>query len=97
VFVRRRYGVVDGKFCFEGGSRCGRGEGLHVLLSDQAEDIQHTLQLAAQSKLFTRKRPVSRNSSSKFSIFLCKAVAYTSHALKKALFVWPSRKMYVKS
>lgn len=21
----RRFGVVDGKFCFEGGSRCGKG------------------------------------------------------------------------
>lgn len=24
----RRYGAVDGKFCFEGGSRCGKGESL---------------------------------------------------------------------
>ncbi|CAK9821883.1 Protein Dok-7 [Anthophora retusa] len=54
----RRYGVVEGRFCFEGGSRCGRGEGLHVLITDQGEDIVKMLQLAAEGKL-TKKRPVS--------------------------------------
>ncbi|KAJ8681034.1 hypothetical protein QAD02_016821 [Eretmocerus hayati] len=52
----RRYGIVEGKFCFEGGSRCGRGEGLHVLISDQAHEIVRTLQLAAEGKLAARKR-----------------------------------------
>ncbi|XP_043253869.1 uncharacterized protein LOC122398232 [Colletes gigas] len=55
----RRYGVVEGRFCFEGGSRCGRGEGLHVLITDQGEDIVKMLQLAAEGKL-TKKRPISR-------------------------------------
>ena len=55
----RRYGVVDGRFCFEGGSRCGRGEGLHVWITDQGEDIVKMLQLAAEGKL-TKKRPVGR-------------------------------------
>ncbi|KAG7202030.1 hypothetical protein KM043_004714 [Ampulex compressa] len=53
----RRYGVVEGRFCFEGGSRCGRGEGLHVLITDQGEDIVKTLQLAGDGKLSSRKRP----------------------------------------
>lgn len=39
VFVRRRYGVAEGRFCFEGGSHCGKGEGLHLLITDQAQDI----------------------------------------------------------
>ncbi|XP_048510672.1 uncharacterized protein LOC105688945 isoform X2 [Athalia rosae] len=56
----RRYGVVEGRFCFEGGSRCGRGEGLHVLITDQGDDIIKTLQLAAEGKLSTRKRPAPR-------------------------------------
>lgn len=56
----RRYGVVEGRFCFEGGSRCGRGEGLHVLITDQGDDIIKTLQLAAEGKLSTRKRPANR-------------------------------------
>ncbi|XP_003699879.2 uncharacterized protein LOC100879173 [Megachile rotundata] len=55
----RRYGVVEGRFCFEGGSRCGRGEGLHVLITDQGEDIVKMLQLAAEGKL-TKKRPLSK-------------------------------------
>ncbi|XP_024945982.1 uncharacterized protein LOC107272909 isoform X2 [Cephus cinctus] len=59
----RRYGVVEGRFCFEGGSRCGRGEGLHVLITDQGEEIVKTLQLAAEGKLSTRKRPVGREQS----------------------------------
>lgn len=57
--------MVDGRFCFEGGSRCNKGEGLHVLVSDQAEDVERAVRLAAQSKLFTRRRPVSRNMSGK--------------------------------
>ena len=59
----RRYGVVEGRFCFEGGSRCGRGEGLHVLITDQGDDIVKTLQLAAEGKLTTRKRPTGREHS----------------------------------
>lgn len=56
----RRYGVVEGRFCFEGGSRCGRGEGLHVLITDQGDDIVKALQLAAEGKLATKKRPLGR-------------------------------------
>ncbi|XP_011335623.1 uncharacterized protein LOC105278317 isoform X1 [Ooceraea biroi] len=60
----RRYGVVEGRFCFEGGSRCGRGEGLHVLITDQGDDIVKTLQLAAEGKLTTKKRsPLGREPS----------------------------------
>lgn len=62
----RRYGVVEGRFCFEGGSRCGKGEGLHVLLTDQGEEITQTLKVAAMGQLqATRRRPVSRNMSGK--------------------------------
>ncbi|XP_066595104.1 serine-rich adhesin for platelets-like [Prorops nasuta] len=63
----RRYGVVDGRFCFEGGSRCGRGEGLHVLITDQGEDIVKTLQLAAEGKLSTKKRALGRETSAQES------------------------------
>ncbi|XP_034945798.1 uncharacterized protein [Chelonus insularis] len=63
----RRYGVVEGRFCFEGGSRCGRGEGLHVLITDQGDDIVKTLQLAAEGKLATRKRPLGRELSAQDS------------------------------
>lgn len=60
----RRYGVVDGKFCFEGGSRCGaRGEGLHVLGCGQASEVQQALQLASQGRLATRRRPIARKMS----------------------------------
>jgi len=60
----RRYGVVEGRFCFEGGSRCGRGEGLHVLITDQGDDVVKMLQLAAEGKLTTKKRsPLGRESS----------------------------------
>lgn len=66
----RRYGVVEGRFCFEGGSRCGKGEGLHVLLTDQGEEITSTLKVAAVGQLHaSRRRPVSRNMSGNFFIF----------------------------
>ncbi|CAH1106685.1 unnamed protein product, partial [Psylliodes chrysocephalus] len=60
----RRYGVVEGRFCFEGGSRCIKGEGLYVLLTDQGEEITSTLKAAAVGNLHSsRRRPVSRNMS----------------------------------
>ncbi|XP_068082399.1 uncharacterized protein [Anabrus simplex] len=59
----RRYGVVEGRFCFEGGSRCGKGEGLHVCVTDQGEEITNAFSLAAQGKLVTRRRPVTRKMS----------------------------------
>ncbi|XP_039291528.1 uncharacterized protein LOC111049377 isoform X2 [Nilaparvata lugens] len=59
----RRYGAVEKRFCFEGGSRCGRGEGVYVLATDQSEEISRTLEVAAQGKLATRRRPVTRNLS----------------------------------
>ncbi|CAH0564485.1 unnamed protein product [Brassicogethes aeneus] len=60
----RRYGVVEGKFCFEGGSRCLKGEGLYILLTDQGEEIASTLKVAATGQLHaSRRRPVSRNMS----------------------------------
>ncbi|XP_075210483.1 uncharacterized protein LOC142317819 [Lycorma delicatula] len=61
----RRYGVVENRFCFEGGSRCGRGEGVYVLMTDQGEEICQSLTLAAEGKLTTRRgiRSSSRNIS----------------------------------
>lgn len=60
----RRYGVVDGRFCFEGGSRCLKGEGLYILLADQGDEIMAALQAASTGNLHaSRKRPVSRNMS----------------------------------
>nr|CAH7721355.1 unnamed protein product [Callosobruchus chinensis] len=64
----RRYGVVEGRFCFEGGSRCMKGEGLYVLLTDQGEEITSTLKIAATGNLHSsRRRPVSRNMSGTLS------------------------------
>ncbi|XP_026744942.1 uncharacterized protein LOC113506299 [Trichoplusia ni] len=53
----RRYGVVEGRFCFEGGSHCGKGEGLHVLISDQAKEIARDFDLASQGRLSPKRRP----------------------------------------
>lgn len=62
-YIFRRYGVVESRFCFEGGSRCGKGEGLYVLVTDQGEEITKTFRLAAEGKLMSKKRPASRNAS----------------------------------
>ncbi|CAH2244027.1 jg20749 [Pararge aegeria aegeria] len=53
----RRYGVVEGRFCFEGGSHCGKGEGLHMLITDQAQDIADSFDQAAQGKLQQKTGP----------------------------------------
>jgi len=53
----RRYGAVEGgRFCFEGGTRCGKGEGLHVFRVDNAEDMQISFDLASKGKLENKKR-----------------------------------------
>lgn len=54
----RRYGVVEGRFCFEGGSHCGKGEGLHVLITDQAKEIATDFELASRGRLSPRRRPI---------------------------------------
>uniref|UniRef100_A0A2H1WSI0 SFRICE_032900 n=1 Tax=Spodoptera frugiperda TaxID=7108 RepID=A0A2H1WSI0_SPOFR len=58
----RRYGVVEGRFCFEGGSHCGKGEGLHMLITDQAQDITDAFDMAAQNTL-QRTPAASRKST----------------------------------
>lgn len=57
VLACRRYGVVEGRFCFEGGSHCGKGEGLHVLITDQAKELARDFDLASQGRLSPRRRP----------------------------------------
>ncbi|KAL4701945.1 hypothetical protein ACJJTC_010839 [Scirpophaga incertulas] len=52
----RRYGVVEGRFCFEGGSLCGAAGGLHVLVTDRARDIARDTDLAARGLLDPRRR-----------------------------------------
>ncbi|CAG9789032.1 unnamed protein product [Diatraea saccharalis] len=55
----RRYGVVEGRFCFEGGSHCGKGEGLHVLITDQAQQLARDFDLASQGRLSPKRRPLN--------------------------------------
>ncbi|CAG9789031.1 unnamed protein product [Diatraea saccharalis] len=57
----RRYGVVEGRFCFEGGSHCGKGEGLHLLITDQAQDITDAFDMAARgTDRGSKSRPNTR-------------------------------------
>merc|ERR1719445_242890 len=57
----RRYGAVEGgRFCFEGGTRCGKGEGLHVFRVDNPEDLQISFDLASKAKLENKKRAASQ-------------------------------------
>ncbi|VVC39352.1 Hypothetical protein CINCED_3A006730 [Cinara cedri] len=59
----RKYGVIENRFCYEGGSRCGKGEGLFVCFTDQGDEITRCMNLAAENKLATRKKFLSRNMS----------------------------------
>ena len=51
--------MEGGRFCFEGGTRCGRGEGLHVFRVDNPEDLQISFDLASKGKLENKKRAAS--------------------------------------
>ncbi|XP_013195567.1 uncharacterized protein LOC106138830 [Amyelois transitella] len=67
VKLLRRYGMVDKRFCVEGGSRCGKGEGLFVfaaeggreltdLLNVYSHDAQSRLSIASRSGSVLEKR-----------------------------------------
>ncbi|RWS02723.1 uncharacterized protein B4U79_08860 [Dinothrombium tinctorium] len=62
----RRYGVADGKFCFEGGKHCGKGEGLHVLHTNQPEELLRCFQLASEGKLLTKRKSLTQWIASKY-------------------------------
>ncbi len=57
----RRYGIVDGRIVFEGGSRCGKGEGVHVLVPDPAQ-----MQLIIDSLDMSSKGQLARGPSRRF-------------------------------
>ncbi|KAF9414148.1 hypothetical protein HW555_007848 [Spodoptera exigua] len=55
----RRYGVVDKRFCVEGGSRCGKGEGLFIFAAEGGRELTELLNVyshEAQSRLSIASR-----------------------------------------
>ncbi|XP_022116083.2 uncharacterized protein LOC110993952 [Pieris rapae] len=59
VKLLRRFGVVDKRFCVEGGSRCGKGEGLFVFAAEGARELTELLNMyshEAQSRLSVASR-----------------------------------------
>ena len=91
IYNCRRYGAVEGgRFCFEGGTRCGKGEGLHVFRVDNAEDIQISFDLASKGKLENKKRAGSSGFASKLIYFqnclISGETSVTSLFLQR---VWP--------
>ncbi|XP_069122722.1 uncharacterized protein [Argopecten irradians] len=58
----RKFGKLDGKFVFEGGSSCGKGAGVHVLQSDQVDDLEEIFQLASQGKTVNCRKSNKRSS-----------------------------------
>ena len=55
----RRYGPLEnGRFCFEGGSRCGKGEGIHILRLDDPQDLQRAFEEASNSKLESKRKSI---------------------------------------
>jgi hypothetical protein len=63
TFSRRYGGLENGRFCFEGGSRCGKGEGVHVLRLDDPEDLQLAFDAAAKGKLESKRKSVYKTSN----------------------------------
>ncbi|CAH2044243.1 unnamed protein product, partial [Iphiclides podalirius] len=59
VKLLRRFGLVDKRFCVEGGSRCGRGEGLFVFAAEGGRELTDLLNAhthEAQSRLSVASR-----------------------------------------
>ncbi len=63
AFLCRRYGALDSdRFCFEGGSRCGKGEGVHVIAIDQrAEFVKENFDLATKNRLENKRKGVYKS------------------------------------
>ncbi|CAG2164378.1 unnamed protein product [Oppiella nova] len=64
----RRFGIIDGKFCFEGGSGCGKdrlGVGAHVLHTNQCEELAKCFELALNGKLHGKRRLSTNKNSCK--------------------------------
>ncbi|KAK3091564.1 hypothetical protein FSP39_020836 [Pinctada imbricata] len=58
----RKFGMSAGKFVFEGGKSCGRGAGVHVLTTDQADEIEEILQQASEGKTASCSKSNKRRS-----------------------------------
>lgn len=54
---------MENRFCFEGGSACGRLEGVYVLVTDQGDEITASFRAASEGKLIPRRKQVIRNMS----------------------------------
>ena len=53
----RRFGSLEGgRFCFEGGSRCGRGEGIHILRLDDPQDLLRAFEAASSNRLESKRK-----------------------------------------
>lgn len=52
----RRYGVVENRFCFEGGSSSGKCEGFVVLITDYGDEISNCFKLASHGDLNNHSR-----------------------------------------
>ena len=64
----RRFGPLEnGRFCFEGGSRCGKGEGIHILRMDDPQELQKAFEEASNGKLESRRK----------SMYKCKYYNYS--------------------
>ena len=62
ILFRRYGGLENGRFCFEGGSRCGKGEGVHVLRLDDPDDLQHAFDAATKGKLESKRKSIYKTS-----------------------------------
>lgn len=73
IFQYRRYGVVDGRFVWEGGSKSGRGSGVHVALSDTPNEITRALDLASRGALNSKhKRGPGHEGKYKTNVYFVK-------------------------
>ncbi|CAH1794192.1 unnamed protein product [Owenia fusiformis] len=52
----RRFGLIDDKFCFEAGSRCGKYAGVFVFKTDLHVEIDEALREASRTRVTTSSR-----------------------------------------
>ncbi|TRY81230.1 hypothetical protein TCAL_10448 [Tigriopus californicus] len=71
VDLRRYGGLENGRFCFEGGSRCGKGEGLHVLRLDDPQELKAKFDLATKGRLEAKRKSLYKTACSSPSIPSC--------------------------
>lgn len=96
LFIFRRYGIVDGRLCFEVGTRGGRLEGAWALLVDRADKLMEALAASAstsRSSICMQTSKTFKNTLSNKIISLIITIELSGNDNRKQLQLKPDKRL----